>query len=106
MPALRAGGRYVWHEPVVRRILLRTALFITPGMALWALPLIATQRLGLGADGYGALFGALGLGAIIAALILGRVRDHLSTNGMLSAAGALYAAALAVIVLVPNFRRP
>ena len=37
MPALRAGGRYVWHEPVVRRILLRTALFITPGMALWAL---------------------------------------------------------------------
>ena len=104
VPALRAGGRYVWHEPVVRRILLRTALFITPGMALWALlPLIATQRLGLGADGYGALFGALGLGAIIAALILGRVRDHLSTNGMLSAAGALYAAALAVIVLVPNF---
>lgn len=104
VPALRAGGRYVWHEPVVRRILLRTALFITPGMALWALlPLIATQRLGLGADGYGALFGALGLGAIIAALILGRLRDHLSTNGMLSAAGALYAAALAVIVLVPNF---
>jgi len=104
VPALRAGGRYVWHEPVVRRILLRAALFITPGMALWALlPLIASQRLGLGAAGYGALFGALGLGAIVAALVLGRVRDRLSTNGMLSAAGALYAAALAVIILVPNF---
>ena len=77
VPALRAGGRYVWHEPVVRRLLLRAALFITPGMALWALlPLIATQRLGLGADGYGALFGALGLGAIVAALVLGRVRDQ------------------------------
>jgi MFS family permease len=104
VPALRAGGRYVWHEPVVRRILLRAALFIMPGMALWALlPLIASQRLGLGAAGYGALFGALGLGAIVAALVLGRVRDRLSTNGMLSAAGALYAAALAVIILVPNF---
>ena len=58
----------------MRRILLRVILFITPGMVLWALlPLIASQRLGLGAAGYGALFGALGAGAIIAALVLGRV---------------------------------
>jgi MFS family permease len=104
VPALRAGGRYVWHEPVVRRILLRVVLFITPGMTLWALlPLIATQRLDLGAAGYGALFGALGAGAIVAALVLGRVRDHLSTNGLLITAGVLYAAALVVIVVVPNF---
>jgi MFS family permease len=34
--ALRAGGRYVWHEPVVRRIVLRAILFVTPAMALWA----------------------------------------------------------------------
>jgi len=104
VPALRAGGRYVWHEPIVRRMLLRAILFITPAMALWALlPLIATQRLGLGADGYGALFGALGLGAIVGAMVLGRVRDRLSTNGTLGAAGILYAAALAAIVLVPGF---
>jgi MFS family permease len=104
VPALRAGGRYVWHEPVVRRILLRAAMFIAPGMALWALlPLIASQRLGLGADGYGALFGALGVGAIAGALVLGRVRTHLSTNALLGAAGVLYAAALAVLVLVPSF---
>jgi MFS family permease len=104
LPALRAGSRYVWHEPIVRRILLRTILFITPAMALWALlPLIASQRLGLGADGYGALFGALGLGAIVGAVVLGRVRDRLSTNGMLGAAGVLYAAALAAIILAPSF---
>ena len=72
VPALRAGGRYVWHEPVVRRILLRVILFVAPAMALWALlPLIASQRLGLGADGYGALFGALGVGAIVGALRAG-----------------------------------
>jgi MFS family permease len=104
VPALRAGGRYVWHEPIVRRILLRTMLYVTPAMALWALlPLIASQRLGLGADGYGALFGALGLGAIIGALVLGRVRDRLSTNGLLTAAGILSAAASAVIVLTSSF---
>jgi MFS family permease len=104
VPALRAGGRYVWHEPIVRRILLRVILFIAPGMVLWALlPLIASQRLGLGAAGYGALFGALGAGAIVAALVLGQVRDRLSTNGLLIAAGIVFAAALALIVLVSNF---
>ncbi len=103
-PALRAGGRYIWHEPVVRRILFRVMLFVIPAMALWALlPLIASQRLGLEADGYGALFGALGLGAIVGAVVLPLVRDRLSTNGTLGAAVVLYAAAQAGIVLAPNF---
>jgi MFS family permease len=103
VPALRAGGRYVWHEPVVRRILVRVILFVAPAMALWALlPLIASQRLGLGAAAYGALFGAFGLGAIVGAAVLGRVRDRLSTNGLLTAAGLVYAAASALIVLVPS----
>jgi len=104
VPALRAGGRYVRHEPVVRRILLRTIIFAAPAMALWALlPVVASQRLGVGADGYGAMFGALGLGAIVGVLVLGWLTDRLSTNGTLGAAGVLYAAALAVVVLVPNF---
>jgi len=104
VPALRAGGRYVWHDPVVRRILLRVIIFVAPATALWALlPVIASRRLGLGADGFGALFGALGVGAIVGALVLGRVRTRLSTNGMLGAASVLYAAALAVIILAPSF---
>jgi MFS family permease len=78
-------------------------LFVPPAMALWALlPLIASQRLGLSAAGYGALFGAFGLGTIVGALVLGRVRDHLSTNGLVIAAGMLYAAASALIVLIPS----
>lgn len=104
VPALRAGGRYIRHEPLVRRILLRAVLFITPAMALWALlPLVARQELGLGAGGYGALFGALGVGAIVGALALGRVRNRLSTNAMLTAAGVLYVAALVGIVEAPDF---
>ena len=49
--ALRAGGRYVRYAPVVRRILLRAALFLVPASALWALlPLVASRRLGLGSE--------------------------------------------------------
>jgi MFS family permease len=104
VPALRAGGRYIRHEPVVRRILLRAVLFTVPGAALWALlPVIANQRLGLGADGYGALFAALGAGAVVGALVLPSVTGRLSTNAMLGAAGVIYATALAVIVLIPSF---
>ena len=102
--ALRAGGRYVWHEPVVRRILLRAIMFVTPGMALWALlPLIASQHLRVGADGFGALFGALGAGAVLGAWVLGRVKTSLSTNAILIVGGVLYAAALAVLIVVTSF---
>lgn len=102
--ALRAGGRYIWNEPMVRRILLRTILFVAPGAVLWALlPLLARQIMGLEAGAYGALFGALGAGAIVAALVMGRVREHLSTNWLLAVVGLLFAAVLVIIVLVPNF---
>jgi MFS family permease len=89
---------------VVRRILLRAVMFVLPATALWALlPVIASRRLGLGADGYGALFAALGLGAVLGALLLGRIPDRLSTNGTLGAAGVVYAAALAALVMVRSF---
>jgi MFS family permease len=102
-PALRAGQRYVRYSPVVRRILVRSALFLVPASALWALlPVVATQRLGLGANGYGLLLGALGVGALAGALTLPRIRAKLSSNAMLLLASSVYAAALVALVLVPN----
>ena len=101
--ALRAGGRYVRYAPVVRRILLRSVLFLVPASALWALlPLIASQRLAQGADGYGLLLGALGVGAIAGAVILPRLRARLSINSLLAASGVVYAMVLAVVVLISN----
>jgi MFS family permease len=48
LAALNAGGRFIRRSPIVRRILLRTALFIAPGSALWGLlPVIAKDQLGL-----------------------------------------------------------
>ncbi len=101
--ALRAGERYVRYSPVVRRILVRSALFLVPASALWALlPVVASQRLGLGANGYGLLLGALGVGAIAGAFILPRIRARLSSNTMLLIASIVYGAALVAVVLVPN----
>ncbi|WDZ82291.1 MFS transporter [Micromonospora cathayae] len=101
--ALRAGGRYVRHSPVVRRILLRAALFVVPGSALWALlPLVASRRLGLGSGGYGILLAALGLGAVGGALVLPRIRQVLSSSQLLLLAGLVYAGSLLVLAWVPH----
>jgi MFS family permease len=76
---------------------------MVPACAVWALlPLIASQQLGLNADGYGLLFAALGLGAVIAALCLGWVKQHLSSNGVLELAAISFTLAFGSIVLVPN----
>jgi len=100
LPGLRAGGRYVRNAPVVRRILLRAALFLVPGTALWALlPLIATRQLALGSGGYGLLLGALGAGAIGGAFLLPRLRAALSANAMVAVASLVYTAALVVVAL-------
>ncbi|HEV8149083.1 MAG TPA: MFS transporter [Gemmatimonadales bacterium] len=101
LPALRAGGRYVRHDPVSRRILLRLGLFIAPATAIWALlPLLATQRLHMSAGGYGLLLGGLGAGAILGALVLPSLSMRLTPNPMLFVAAAAYAVATIAVVLV------
>ena len=98
LSAFRAGGRYVRHAPVVRRILLRAALFLVPGSAAWALlALIATERLNLGSSGYGLLLGALGLGAIGGALVLPWTRSRLSRNSLVVVTTVVYSATLLAI---------
>ncbi|MER7891587.1 MFS transporter [Micromonospora sp. NPDC094482] len=99
--ALRAGGRYVRHSPIVRRLLRRALVFLVPGSALWALlPLVANRRLGLNSSGYGMLLAALGVGAIVGGVLLPWVRTRLSANQFLLVAGVLYGAALIVVATV------
>lgn len=96
--ALRAGGRYVRSAPRIRRILLRSALFVPGASALWALlPVSAHHSLGLGAAGYGLLLGAVGLGAVGGALVLPAVSRRVGGNGALALAGAVFAGALVTL---------
>jgi MFS family permease len=99
--ALRAGGRYVRYAPVVRRILLRAALFLVPASALWGLlPLVASRRLGLGPSGYGLLLGALGVGAIAGVTVLSRLRAKLSANAFVGLSGGIFCIALMAVALL------
>jgi MFS family permease len=101
--ALRAGTRFVRHSPIMRRFLLRVALYTLPAVALWALlPLVASHQLGLGSGGYGLLLAALGVGAIGGAAVMPRLRARLSDNTRLVISTVLYAAVLVVVALVPN----
>ncbi|MFF3576054.1 MFS transporter [Streptomyces mirabilis] len=98
LTALHAGRRYVWYAPGVRRVLLRTLLFIPGGAALWSLlPLVASRSLGLGSGGYGLLLGAVGAGAVGGAFVLPAVRRALGANGTLAAGALVFAAVLAVL---------
>lgn len=103
MPALRAGARYVRHAPVVRRMMLRLAMFVLPANVLWSLlAVIADQRLGLGSSGYGLLLAALGTGAVAGAFALPRVSARLSPSRMLLVASLVFAVALAVVGTTVN----
>lgn len=104
LSAFASGGRYVLHEPMVRRILVRCFLFVLGGSSFWALlPLVASQRLGVDASGYGVMYVAVGIGAVTGAFGLARVKDALSTNGMLAVSSVGFAAALAGLVLLPGY---
>jgi MFS family permease len=101
--ALVAGGRYIRHSRVVRRILLRSLLFVVPGTVVWALlALVANRRLGLGPGGYGLLLAALGVGAVASAFALPHLRRLTSTNGIVLLASLVYAVALLVVALVDS----
>lgn len=102
IPALGAGVRYARFGRVVRRILLRVALFAVPGSALWALlPSVAADRLALGSSGYGILLAALGVGALCAVVTLPRWRSVHSDNRVLGFSAVAFAAATIAVAEFP-----
>jgi len=95
--ATRAGLRYVWNAGVVRRVLIRLALFIIPASALWALlPLIASRQLGLDSNGYGLLLGAVGVGSVGGAFLIPRARDKWGSNVTVMVSSALFGVVIIV----------
>ena len=92
MGAMRAGIRFVWHAPAFHTVLVRAAVFILCGSALWALlPLIARREMGLDAVGYGILLGCLGAGAVAGAAILPRVRRRVVVDWLAMGATVIFA---------------
>ncbi|MBJ7903535.1 MFS transporter [Streptomyces sp. DSM 110735] len=100
-PALESGLRYVRHAPGVRRVMLRSALFVLPASALWGLlPVVSSSRLGLSAGGYGLLLAALGVGAIVGAVTIKRVRTAVGTNVLLALSTGAFAVGTAAAAVL------
>ncbi len=78
LAGIRSGVRYARHSAQLRAILWRNLIFAAFASSLWALlPVIARDQLGLGAGGFGLLFGSFGFGAVLGALALpGQLRRH------------------------------
>jgi MFS family permease len=103
VPALRAGGRYVRHTPIIRTLLLRFVTFVLPAGIIWALlPLIASRQLSAGPSGYGILFSSLGVGAVVGALGLGMIKRHLTSNTVLALAAAVFGAAFVCLAFTSS----
>lgn len=89
--SLREGIAYAVRAPVILWALVLLGGVATFGLNFRILlPLFATKILGLGADGYGALYAATGLGSLIGALSLAFMHQRRAIALMLGG-GALFA---------------
>jgi MFS family permease len=101
--SIRGGLRFTRHSPWTRRLILRLCLFGIPSAALWALlPLVAHQRLEVGAKGFGVLFAMVGLGAVGGTAALAPVRRRLTVNQFGCVGSAMFAGMLLGLALAPG----
>jgi MFS family permease len=99
--AVRAGGRYIRHSPILRSVLVRTGMFTVFASAIWALlPIVARAQLGLDAAGYGGLLACLGLGAVAGASLLPGLSERLSLDLVVTGATAAFAVVLAALAFL------
>ncbi len=96
--AMGAGLRYVAMSPNIRSVILRSFAFGFGGIvALALLPLIARDLVKGGPIVFGVLLGAFGAGAVVGAFLSARLRRKLTTEALVRATFAAYAASAALL---------
>jgi len=101
--AMRAGLRYVRHSAPLRLVLVRVAVFVLPGSAVWALlPLYAREQLALGPAGYGVLLAFFGGGAVAGGLVLPALRAKVGPQRVTTLSALGYAAAMLALGGMPT----
>ena len=97
-----SGLRYARHSVPMRSIIIRNLSFSVCASALWALlPVIARDQLGLGAGGFGLLFGSFGAGAVAGALAIPRHIQKYSLTRVVTAATLFWVMATTLIAATP-----
>ena len=98
--AIGAGIRYVAMSPDIRTVLLRSFLFGIGASSLMALlPIVVKVRMAGGPLTFGAMLGAFGIGAVAGALASARIRQRLSTEGIVRTATIVLAAAIGIVAI-------
>lgn len=98
LAAMWDGVVHVFKHPAIRNVCIRLMLFVVPAAALWGLlPLIAKERLGLEAAGYGGMLGLFGTGAVTGAIVLPVLRHRFGSDRMLALAAVGYGAVYLVL---------
>ena len=93
-----SGVRYARHSPAMRSLMILNLSFTVCASALWALlPVIARDQLGLGAGGYGLLFGTFGAGAVTSALSIPGQLQKRSLNTVVRASLVLWIGATLLV---------
>lgn len=78
------GLRWTWRHPAVRTLVLTITTFnVTFGAAWSVLVLYATERLGLGPVGFGAITAVIAAGGLAGTLAYGRITRHVSLGDLM-----------------------
>ncbi|MGE0799539.1 MAG: MFS transporter [Lautropia sp.] len=95
---VQSGVRYARHSTGMRSLIILNASFSICASAVWALlPVIARDQLGLGAGGYGFLYGVFGAGAVVSALSIPNQLQKRSLNTVVRASIVVWTAATLLV---------
>jgi predicted MFS family arabinose efflux permease len=100
LSGIQSGLRFMRHSGPLRALLVRNFSFCICGSALMALlPVVARDQLGLGAAGFGVLFGSFGAGAVLGALTIPRHLAKMSLTRLVKLGGLLWVAATLLVAI-------
>jgi predicted MFS family arabinose efflux permease len=98
---IREGLSYALRDRPVRAILELVTVFSVLGIPYIALmPVLARDRLGLGAGGYGVMLSILGIGGLAGALALAAVGLHIRRGPLVVRTATAYATLLIILSFV------
>lgn len=103
LEGIREGLRFMRDTASVNRLMKVIAVFSVLGIPyLTLMPVVARDRLHLGAGGYGLLLACVGVGGLLGALGLAATGDRVSRGRLLSIASMSFAGLLIAFAFVRN----
>jgi len=101
LEGIRQGVAYMRGTPSIAALMRFVTIYSILGIPyLTLMPVVARNRLGLGADGYGALLACVGVGGVAGALSLAAAGDRFKRTTVLEVASYAFAALLLAFSLV------